>query len=120
MRYVSFTYYESDTGYSGTKLHERQFNTFGRHAEEFVDAMTFRRLRSAKKDDIPAEVKNAVCELAEWLHEFDKNGGKTIQSETSGNYAVSYQCRKMGSKENDMMRIVYTHLSGSPLLYRGV
>lgn len=120
MSYVDYDYYKSDAGFTGVALDERQFMQYRKRAEEFIDAVTFKRLHAYTPERIPECVKDAVCELAEWLNNYDETGGQVKQSETVGSYSVTYSKPRTVRKEDDMLRIVRMHLSGSDLLYRGV
>ena len=120
MEYCTYEFY-TDT-YGGTTIQESAWKRNEIQARALIDRITFGRLKKAgfaSVDDIPEEVKFAVCAAAEYSAQAEQNGGRTIASETTSKHSVSYGDTD-SSVESGMMRSAMRFLSGSRWTYRGV
>ena len=120
MIYVSYESYKSEEGFGGNSLTEEQFIAQRKKAQGFVDLITFDRIHKMAPEDIPDNVKDAVCSLTEWLKTFDDGGGGALKaSETIKSQSVTYVRDAGASKDSEMYKIAMGYLEHSPLTYRG-
>lgn len=120
--YADYTYYQNS--FHGGAVSETAFPGLAVRASAFIDQMTFGRLRSA--EEIPVEIKLAVCAVAERMNTADRSGAADInaavKSENNDGYSVSYNDL---SDIHQQLQLDYEsaallYLGGSPLLYAGV
>lgn len=123
MTYASFDYYTDR--YGGELIQDAdEWAKYERKARRLVDMYTFNRLTD--KQDQDEIVKDCVCELAEAVKVFDdnafKDGGKVISSQSNDGVSVTFDTSAFSfEKQNQKLyNIIYMHLSGSGLLYRGL
>lgn len=123
MKYASFEYY-SDT-YRGELIsYEEDWTTYERKARRVIDMYTFNRLAGKTEQDIL--VKDCICELAEAIKVFDDNAfesnGKIVSSQSNDGVSVTFDTSSFSFERQNkkLYDIVYLHLSGSGLMYRGL
>lgn len=117
MGYVDYTYYK-DT-YGGTAVSEAEFKSLEIRSRMQIDRYTFRRVQEAANKipgfTIPSEIKNAQCQLMEYLKKYDENGG-AVASETVSKHSTSYIAKSFDEEVRD---IISTCLGGTKWTYRG-
>lgn len=76
------------------------------------------------EDNIPDEVKNCCCEIAEMIYTNAKAAaeGVGLTSESVGGWSKSYESSEQRSQSIDVSvhNVIYKWLSGTDLLFRGV
>lgn len=117
MTYVDYDYYSRT--YGGTLVPEEGFIRLEIKARAQIDRYTFGRVREALKTipdfTVPSEIKNAQCELIEYLKRYDDNGG-VVASESVSKHSVTYLARNFDS---EVRGIISSLLGGTPWIYRG-
>ncbi len=79
-----------------------------------------------EESDIPECVKMCCCEIAELLYNYENSGScsaaQGISSESVGDMSVSYENSEARYKalSGKIKSVVYSWLTGTGLLYRGV
>ncbi len=119
MPYTSYDFYLKDC--FGDKIPEQSFSKYEYKARIELDRFTFGRLKGLP--DIPQEVQQCICEMAEYLYDDEqkKTQNNGISSESTDGYSVTYQKEKSRTAvEKELYQIVVKHLGRSELLYRGV
>lgn len=102
----------------GGNLPESTFNRFGYRAEKLIDTFTQSRLKDIAYADIIEEVKRCMVELIDYLSENSVSGAVSgKQAESNDGYSVTYESK---SAEQAIRDIIYTYLSDTGLMYRGV
>ena len=114
MIYADYSYYTEQFG--GQTIPEAAFLSLARKAGNFMDYVTFNRLR--KLQNPPDEAKDACCALAELLYKAEAADGKAIASETVGKHSVSYV--EQESVKQQMQGMANQYLAHTGLMYRGV
>lgn len=112
--YVDFKYYKES--FHGTQIPERDFPKHEMQAEAFLRRITFGRIK--RLPEIPDEVKNAICSMAEASFQ---EGKKTpgIRSENKDGYSVVYGDSGTKSMNDEMYQTARNYLSDTGLLFRG-
>lgn len=112
--YVDYKYYQES--FLGTTVPESSFPSCEKRAEAFLHRITFDRVK--RLPEIPREVKDAICAMAECTF---TEGKKTpgIRSENSDGYSVSYSDSTADTRNADLYRAAEDYLSNTGLLYRG-
>lgn len=113
----------------GGTLPETPFNLLEYNARKRIDEKTFGRLINL--EPIPQEVKLCVYSLINTLNSYNSNGSinenKTISSENTDGYSVSYITpnksitEAMNSELDDTIisYLANTYIDNIPVLYRG-
>lgn len=116
--YVDFSYYTES--YGGKKLSKDDFGCAEKHAEVVLHQITFDRVKNLS--EIPEEVKQAICAMAEVSYR-EKKKTPGVKSETIDGYSVTYgdSGNTVGSSGvlNMMYQEASTYLANTGLLYRG-
>lgn len=119
--YCTFDFYKDE--YHGTLITtEGDFMRHLIHATAMVDRMTFGRLKReafASVEDVPVEVRYAVCAAAERHAQAEQHDGRTIASETTGKHSVTYADAGQSVK-SEMYRAAMQFLDGTRWVYRGL
>lgn len=112
--YVDYNYYAQ--AFLGTVIPEKSFPKVEKRAEAFVNRITFGRIK--RLSEVPPEVKDAICAVAERRYYLDK---KTpgVKSENIEGYAVSYADTTESSENAELYGVAKNYLSDTGLLYRG-
>lgn len=117
MTYVDYEYYS--TIYGGTDISKEEFARLEIKSRAQIDRYTFRRVQEAVKTipnyNIPSEIKNAQCELMEYLKKYDENGG-AVASESVSKHSVTYLSKNF---DGEVRGIINSALGGTPWIYRG-
>lgn len=118
--YCTFDFYQND--YHGTSITtDAAFQRHLIHATAMIDQMTFGRLKKeafATVEDVPIEVKYAVCAAAECHAGAELHDGRIIASETTGKHSVTY-ADAAPSVKAEMYQAAMNFLSGTKWAYRG-
>lgn len=115
MAYADYDYYINN--YKSSILSESDFNFLSERAAEFMDSVTFGRLKTQDCTEFDDNIKKCNCELAEAVYKSDVQ--KKITSESIGEYSVSYAQQTADSHKNQY-QIVVKHLLNTGLMYRGL
>lgn len=116
--YVDFSYY-SDT-YGGKKIAKADFDAAEKYTEVVLYKITFGRIK--RLPEIPDEVKDAICAMAEiYVRERKKTPG--VKSETIDGYSVTYGDSGNTAGSSRIVHLMYqeanTYLANTGLLYKG-
>ena len=133
MPYVDYEYYQSK--FYGTLIPISEFNKKALEASSKVNYYTVGNIDS---DNIPTQVKNATCSIAELLYEQEQlktsitnqnADNKQIASETLGPRSITYlnnnsEISKQILSDSDLNKkirnICHEYLDDTGLMYRGV
>lgn len=112
--YVDYEYYAK--AFLGTAIPESSFPALEKKTEAFLHRITFGRVK--RLPEIPDEVKDAICAMAEYSYQENK---KTpgVRSENIDGYSVSYNDSTDSSRSADLYGVAETYLSTTGLLHRG-
>src|SRR5699024_272870 len=116
--YADYTFYNNNWGGNVT---EKEFDKLALKAKSVVDLYTFDRVK--KRDEIPDEVKYAMCELKDYEKQLEDTGGKEIAGEKTASHSVTYAVSKQDSNraiKSKQKDIVRRWLVNTDLMYRGV
>ena len=100
--YVDYGYYKNE--FKGTTLTEEEFNKFGSLGEKYIEKNTLSRVAEGSINSYPTplilDIKDCVCELAEFEHEISlvrsnalggvNSGEGIVKSKKAGEVTVSY------------------------------
>lgn len=95
----------------GGEVPESEFPALSRQASAYIDAITSGKIQTATE-----EVKNACCAVCDELYRAKQDGG-IIQSESKGEWSVTYADRQ--SAEARLRNAARVYLANTGLLYRG-
>jgi hypothetical protein len=102
MAYADYTYYSGT--FLGTAIVSADFAALAFRASAVIDAITFARaepiVTAATETTVIAAIKNAMCAVAEELQRQDANNADGIQSESQGQYSVSFAVNSSRMKTN--------------------
>ncbi len=137
MAYANYEEYR--TTYAGTLFtSEEQFLPFAERASDYMDGVTFGRLRSENTaliyGNVQRQIVKCCCAIAENLRYYDLRmqpdagaSGGVRQSETQGRYSVTYANPldslselSGGTFETYQYNTALRYLGGTGLMYRGV
>ncbi|HCR73248.1 MAG TPA: hypothetical protein DIW26_02305 [Ruminococcus sp.] len=98
--------------YRGHLINSDDFPYYSERASDFIDSITFSRLKTEDYSEYDECIKKCCCALAEITDRHEKlksSCGKA--SETIGKYSVSYQTvQSDDSFRNDMLKTAKMHL----------
>lgn len=120
MAYADFTYYS--TTYLGTAIVEADFPQLATRASVYIDQMTFGRAATETSAAVIAQIKMAMCALAEELQKQDStNGADGITSESQGQYSVSFGANSTRAKssQSKLESVAKLWLTNTTLLFAG-
>ena len=122
--YVDYTYYT--TTYGGTAIASTAFTRLALLATRQLDRLVYGRAQAvitANTDtNLVTAIKYATCALAEELQaQGYLNGEDNVQSESQGEYSVSYGKTAQNAKSNQskLIRAAKVWLDGTALLFPG-
>lgn len=129
--YADYTYYKEEYLCGKTaQVSEEEFLFLEKKARKEIDLHTFNRLKN--KNEIPEEVKDCVCAIAEVLYQASKVSenaaaqglaGPLVQWNNDGNSGsvdLSQSVYSESGKKAEIKRLVETYLTHTGLLYAGV
>lgn len=95
------------------------FDYYAAKATQVIKRYT---LNNIDESNIPLIVKSCCCEVAEVLYKADLNDNSGKTAETVGELSVSYESSETSTVKvkSQIKDVVYSWLSGSGLLYRGL
>ena len=127
--YVDYTFYSAAqglTGYGGTAIASTAFTRLALQATRLIDRLTYGRaaplIAAALDTNAILAIKYACCAVAEELQaQGYLNGEDNVQSESQGEYSVSYGKTAQNAKSNQskLIRAAKVWLDGTALLYPG-
>ncbi|NFR85807.1 MULTISPECIES: hypothetical protein [unclassified Clostridium] len=113
--YIDYNFYKES--YGGASVPQGSFLRFSIKASTYIDKITFGRVK--KLEDIPTEVKFAVCSTMEVMKKIEDDGG-VISSESEGKHSVSYvDGISTMSEEKKINETATLFLANTGLLYKG-
>ena len=122
--YVDWTYY--GTTYGGTVIASTAFARLALLATRWLDRLTYGRAAAIITANLDTNavtaIKYATCALAEELqNQGFANGEDNVQSESQGEYSVTYGKTAQNAKSNQtkLIRAAKLWLDGTALLYPG-
>ena len=116
--YVDYTYYTNT--YLGTAIASTDFARLALRASAVIDQVTFNR--AASDTENTNAIKDATCAVAEELQrELADGGSDAVQSESIGNYSVTYsigasKIMTMQQKREEAARL---YLGNTGLMFKG-
>lgn len=116
--YADYAFYT--TQYFGTAIAESAFPQLALRASAVIDQITFGR--AADDTDNETAIKNAMCAIAEELKAQDAtNGADGIQSESQGQYSVSYfeHSSRARSSQAKLQSAASVWLANTGLMFAG-
>jgi hypothetical protein len=127
--YADYTFYSATqglTGYGGTAIAAAAFPGLSLQATRWIDRLTYQRalpIITANTDtNAILAIKYACCAIAEELqNQGYLNGEDNVQSESQGEYSVTYGKTAQNSKSNQtkLIRAAKIWLDGTSLLFPG-
>ncbi len=125
MIYADYAYYSGKFG--GSAVSENDFPVLALKASEYMDAVTFDRLKDGIPENFAENISRCCCELVENIQKFgglQTTGNGAVSSEKIGSYSVDYQSTaEQISTFSALYRlsddVVRRYLGRSGLLYRG-
>lgn len=98
---------------------------YEKQARAEVDKITFNRCRGL--DEIPEEVKDCVCDVAEYLCKYDRYSGSDAPGPLAsfgndgetGTYDLSNSIYTESKRKEKIQETLYKHLADTGLLYSG-
>ena len=119
MAYADFDYYINI--YNGGKVSEDKFDYLAERASDFIDKITFNRLKNGDYPEFQDKIKKCCCALAEIVGDYEKSRNNSeIASETIGSYSVSYKNISAENYQSSMQNTAKQYLIHTGLMYRGV
>lgn len=112
--YVDYEYYS--TVFSGSKIPKASFEFHERKAEAFLHRITFDRVK--RLPEIPDEVKDAICAMAEYSFQ-DSKKTPGVRSENIDGYSVSYGDSTEKTLRAGMYAEAKNYLDNTGLLFKG-
>ena len=110
--YADFEYY--NTTYMGNSISEADFPRLALRAGEYIDYMTMGKAAYSTSEAI----QKCCCALAEQI-QISEKGANDKQSESVGDYSVTYKSDISAMAQAEMANIVRRYLLATGLLYRG-
>lgn len=116
MAYVTYNWY-TETFKGKVIPNEAAFDGAITEAEAYINHITRGRITEATE-----EVKNAICAVAEVIHNQAQDGALEVSSESVGNHSKSYSRKTVSTaeREAEKARKATLYLSRTGLLYRGL
>lgn len=119
MVYADFEFY--DETYLGDTIPEDEFPKYAKRASEWVDYATFNRIERMNQEEIPEDVKEATCAVADRLYAYNHADNRDKASESNDGYSVSYRDNQSEEAlKSGIREAIYKHLMKTGLLYRGI
>ena len=123
MAYADYTFYTTE--YLGSAIAQAAFPALALKASAFLDVVSFGRaapIVEADEDaDLIKQIGLATCAVAEEIQAIEAGRLDGVQSESIGNYSVTYSDNAAKQLTNDTRKFnaAALYLSNSNLLYRG-
>lgn len=114
--FIDYAYYHET--YGGTDVSPELFNRLALEASYKINEITFGKAENDTEH--LEEIKLATCAVIDKINKINGDGG-IKQSETVGNYSVTYANINNNTDENKLYyKAAYAYLADTGLLYRGV
>lgn len=131
--YASYQYYFAEY-LAGRKpvIPDSEYAYWEKQARAEVDRATFRRLQGAQEAEIPQEVRECTCAVAELLYRaysvseqaFEAGGAGPLASYSNDGVSGSFDLKESvyteSGKRSEIRRLIQLHLAETGLLYAGV
>ena len=120
MEYADYEYYvESYLLGRQPDIPESTFRYYEKQAEKEIDRVTFDR---AKRMETPKEVKDCVCDVAEYLCKYDRYSGSDAPGPLAsfgndgetGTYDLSNSIYTESKRKEKIQETLYKHLASLP------
>ena len=117
--YATYSYYKNQ--FFGGKLEAEDFYRYAKRACAEIDHVTFGRCKKMSEQEIPDEVRDAVCAIVDLLYRFESARGAEIASESNDGVSVSYRdISDKRKQEQEIRQTLRTFLAPTGLMFRGV
>lgn len=127
MEYVNYEYYV-DAYLLGKQpvIPEATFRYYEKQAEKEINRVTFDRVK--EMEEIPEEVKDCVCDVAELIFKAEQFGGSDAPGPLAsygndgetGTYDLSRSIYTEEGKHKKIKEIIEKHLGNTGFMYLGV
>lgn len=118
MAYIDYDYYTDS--YGGGLVSKEEFKLYEIKSRIQIDRYTFNRVKNVIENipdfSIPEEIKNAQCEVMDYIKKVEAEGGAVVVSETVSKHSVTYAKK---SFEDEVRGIVKNYLHGTSWTYLG-
>lgn len=119
MAYADYDFYVNI--YKGGSVPADKFDYLAERASDFMDTITFNRLKNNDYPEFQGEIQKCCCALAEIVCNYEKSRNNSeIASETIGSYSVTYKSDSFEAHHSDMLDTAKRYLIHTGLMYRGV
>ena len=114
--YVDYNFYAEC--YHGSAISDEAFENVELEAEAFVNMVTFGRIE--RLEEIPIQVKYAVCSVADTVANYSEFRKNNISSESNDGYSITYATQVTNDEcQREMLAKARRWLSNTGLMYRG-
>lgn len=118
MAYVTYAVYVNE--FKGSIVSADNFDYFAERASDFLDLITFNRLKNKDYSEYMKVIQNCCCALAEIIYRYEQSGNSDgIASETIGSYSVKYAEESEKKHSAKMISTARQYLAHTGLMYRG-
>ena len=119
MTYADAAFYQNSYLCGRAAVITAAFDFYARKATQQIKRYTFNHV---DESNIPDEVKNCCCEIAEILYSDEHTSETGVSSESVGGWSRSYESTeaKRAALNQSVRNAVYAWLSNTGLLYRGL
>ena len=119
MNYADSAFYENSYLCGRAAVITAAFDFYARRATQEIKKYVF---CSIDESNIPDEVKNCCCEIAELLYSNEQCSEKGVSSESVGGWSKSSESAEAQNAaiNKSICDAIYTWLSDTGLLYRGI
>lgn len=119
MAYADYDFYVNI--YKGGSIPADKFDYLAERASDFMDTITFNRLKNSDYLEFQNKIKKCCCALAEIVGDYEKSRNNSeIASETIGSYSVTYKSASAEVYHSSMQNTAKQYLIHTGLMYRGV
>lgn len=118
MAYADYNYYVNN--YNGSAISENNFDYLSERASDFMDSITFNRLKAKEYPEFFDRIKKCCCALAEIVGNYENSRNNNIASEKIGSYSVTYSSADSKAYQAHMKNVANLYLGDTGLTYRGV
>lgn len=117
MAYADYSYYLNT--FKGGSVSADKFDYLAERASDFMDMITFDRLKSQDFSEYEDKIKKCCCALAENIFSYE-NSSADKNSETIGEYSVTYNHKSDSDNYRNMKSTAFRYLANTGLMYRGI
>lgn len=119
MAYADYNYYVND--FRGNSIPQDKFDYLAERSSDFMDAITFDRLKNSDYSEYKDKVKKCCCALTEVISDYEKTRNNSEKaSETIGSYSVTYKSVSDADYKMNLKNTACQYLIHTGLMYRGI